>query len=97
MIDFLIEIFKESVKDDLGWALFAVAGQLMFAARFPVQWIMSERKGKSYMPLPFWLLSIAGAVIWVAYALHIRNFVMMVSVGLAIPIYLRNIQLNGKS
>ena len=32
-------------------------GQGLFASRFIVQWILSEKKGESYIPLVFWYLT----------------------------------------
>ena len=93
MIEFFMNIFRESVVDDWQWALVALFANFIFGMRFFVQWLCSERKGKSYIPLSFWLLSLLGSVILIAYAIHIRNFMVLLSVSLAVPIYIRNIQL----
>ncbi len=43
------------------WILFGLVAQLVFGARFIVQLIASEKRGKSYIPVSFWYLSIVGA------------------------------------
>ncbi len=50
------------------WILFGLGAQLVFTARFLVQWIASERRGKSYVPVSFWYLSLVGAAMLFAYA-----------------------------
>jgi len=50
------------------WILFGFGAQLLFTARFLVQWIASERLGKSYVPKSFWYLSIVGAAMLLTYA-----------------------------
>ena len=42
------------------WLAFGLIAQLVFSARFMVQWIASERAGKSVVPLAFWFFSVAG-------------------------------------
>ena len=51
------------------WLVFGVVAQLLFAARFLVQWISSEKAGKSVIPFAFWLFSILGAVTVAGFAL----------------------------
>jgi len=75
------------------WLLFGLAAQLVFAARFLVQWISSERAGKSVIPFAFWILSVAGGLMTLLYGLVKREPVIIVGQGLATFIYLRNIML----
>jgi lipid-A-disaccharide synthase-like uncharacterized protein len=75
------------------WLVFGVAAQLVFAARFLVQWISSERAGKSVIPFAFWILSVAGGLMTLLYGLVKREPVIIVGQGLATFIYLRNIML----
>ena len=44
-------------------------GQGLFASRFIIQWIYSERKGENYIPIAFWYLSIFGGLGILAYAI----------------------------
>ena len=89
----MIDIIRESVVDDWQWALLAFVGNAVFFMRFVVQWLASERRGKSYLPLSFWLFSLAGSGLLIIYAVHIRNFMIILPLSLAVPIYLRNIHL----
>ena len=75
------------------WLVFGLAAQLVFAARFLVQWISSERAGKSVIPFAFWILSVGGGLMTLLYGLVKREPVIIVGQGLATFIYLRNITL----
>ncbi|MGQ9812841.1 MAG: lipid-A-disaccharide synthase N-terminal domain-containing protein [Dissulfurimicrobium sp.] len=66
-------------------------GQFLFFMRFFVQWIYSERRKKSLIPMAFWYLSIAGSLVLLVYALLRRDIVFIAGQGLGILIYLRNI------
>lgn len=50
------------------WVLFGFGAQAVFTARFIVQWIASERRRKSHVPIAFWYLSMAGAIMLFTYA-----------------------------
>src|SRR4029079_14546933 len=58
-----------------GWLAIGLVGQVLFSMRFLVQWITSERAGRSVLPVSFWHLSIAGSLVLLAYALHLRDVV----------------------
>jgi len=60
-------------SDNPYWLAFGLLGTVTFGARFLVQWIMSERAGQSIVPPVFWYLSIAGSLILLTYAIHLRN------------------------
>jgi lipid-A-disaccharide synthase-like uncharacterized protein len=55
------------------WALVGGAGQALWAARFPLQWWLSERAGVSHFPRVFWWVSLGGNLLLLAYALHLRD------------------------
>ena len=75
------------------WVMVGLAGQVMFSMRFIVQWLASERAGRSVMPVAFWYFSIAGALILFLYALHRRDPVFVLGQGVGIFIYIRNLHL----
>jgi lipid-A-disaccharide synthase-like uncharacterized protein len=75
------------------WLLFGLVAQVLFGARFIVQWIASERAGKSVMPLAFWFFSMAGGMMTLIYGLVRREPVIIFGQSLAIVIYLRNLML----
>jgi lipid-A-disaccharide synthase-like uncharacterized protein len=75
------------------WLVFGVAAQLLFTARFIVQWIVSERLGKSVVPLAFWFLSMGGGVMLLIYGLVRREPIIIMGQALAVFIYMRNLML----
>jgi len=75
------------------WLAFGIAAQLLFGARFLVQWIASERAGRSVVPLAFWFLSMGGGLMTLVYGLVRREPVIILGQSLSIVIYLRNLVL----
>jgi lipid-A-disaccharide synthase-like uncharacterized protein len=75
------------------WIVFGFLGQGLFFMRFLIQWIVSEKKGKSVVPVAFWYFSISGAIILFVYAIHIKDIVFGIGQGLALMIYIRNLML----
>jgi lipid-A-disaccharide synthase-like uncharacterized protein len=73
------------------WVLLGFIAQGFFTARFVVQWIASERAGKSVVPLSFWLLSIGGGALLLAYALYRRDPVFIAGQAFGVFVYLRNL------
>lgn len=55
------------------WLAVGVLGQVLWVSRFPLQWVLSERAGRSHFPPAFWWLSLAGNGFLLAYALHLRD------------------------
>ena len=66
-------------------------GQACFASRFLVQWLVSERTGRSVIPRAFWYLSIAGGSIVLCYAIWRRDPVFIVGQSAGLLVYLRNL------
>ena len=75
------------------WLAFGLIAQLFFTARFLVQWISSERAGKSVVPMAFWFFSIGGGMMTLVYGIVKREPVIIIGQALATIIYLRNIML----
>lgn len=75
------------------WLVFGLAAQLVFGSRFILQWLASERAGRSVMPLSFWFLSIAGGLMTLVYGLVRREPVIIFGQVLSTGIYLRNVAL----
>lgn len=75
------------------WLAFGIAAQLLFTARFLVQWIASEREGRSVIPMAFWLFSMGGGLMTLAYGIARREPIIIMGQALAIIIYIRNIML----
>jgi lipid-A-disaccharide synthase-like uncharacterized protein len=75
------------------WLAFGLIAQLAFAARFLVQWIASERAGKSVVPLAFWFFSIGGGLLTLVYGLVKREPVIIIGQLVSNIIYVRNLML----
>jgi len=73
------------------WVLLGFVAQAFFTARFAVQWIASERAGKSIIPLAFWWLSLGGGVLLLVYALYRRDPVFILGQAFGVFVYLRNL------
>jgi len=73
------------------WVLLGFLAQGFFTARFVVQWIASERAGKSVIPLAFWIFSIGGGLLLLAYALYRRDPVFIAGQAFGVFVYLRNL------
>ncbi|CAN5162191.1 MAG: lipid-A-disaccharide synthase N-terminal domain-containing protein [Gemmatimonadetes bacterium] len=76
-----------------GWIAIGLIGQTFFFSRFLVQWLASERAGRSVVPRAFWYLSIAGGAILLAYALWRRDPVFILGQSVGIFVYVRNLVL----
>ena len=66
-------------------------GQGLFASRFIFQWLYSEKKGESAIPLIFWYLSIFGGFGLLVYAIFRKDPVIISGQIFGIFIYLRNL------
>ncbi|UCF68822.1 MAG: lipid-A-disaccharide synthase N-terminal domain-containing protein [Acidobacteriota bacterium] len=74
------------------WKLVGFGGQAMFFSRFFVQWVVSERTGRSTVPTAFWWLSLAGGFLLLLYAaIGIQDIVFSVGQGMGLFVYLRNL------
>lgn len=78
---------------DALWVTVGLLGQLMFTGRFIVQWLASEKAGRSVVPIAFWYFSIAGSVIVLAYGIHKLDPVIIVGQLPGTVIYSRNLWL----
>ncbi len=78
------------------WVIVGFAGQAVFSLRFVVQWVKSERAGRSIIPNAFWYLSIVGSGLLLIYALHIRDPVIILGQSFGFVVYARNLALRRK-
>src|SRR5215813_11421788 len=77
-----------------GWVLFGMLGQILFGLRFLVQWLASERRKETTVPVSFWYLSLAGSLILFVYAFWYRqDIVISIGQSAGILIYVRNLML----
>ncbi len=93
MIQSLLEYFKVTSTLDLIWLSVGLFAQLMFSARFLIQWISSERARKSVMPVAFWWFSIMGGLLLLAYGIYRGEPVIILGQAFGIVVYARNLAL----
>src|SRR5262244_3899511 len=80
------------VWQKLSWVVaLGYVGQFLFTMRFVVQWIASERAGKSVIPVAFWFFSIGGGLVLFGYALYIKDPVFILGQGFGVFVYMRNL------
>ena len=80
----------------LNWSYLTILGFLgnaIFSTRFLVQWIASEKSGKSVIPVSFWYWSIAGSIVMCAYWIMERSPVGILAYLPNSFIYMRNLHL----
>lgn len=75
------------------WMVVGLGSQLVFSARFLVQWLYSEWRRESAIPMAFWYASVAGGLGLLAYAIDRRDPVFIVGQAAGLLVYCRNIQL----
>jgi lipid-A-disaccharide synthase-like uncharacterized protein len=75
------------------WIALGFVAQALFTARFLVQWIASERAGRSVVPVAFWFFSIVGGAALFVYALHRGDPVFIAGQGAGLIVYARNLWL----
>jgi len=73
------------------WLALGFIAQALFTARFLVQWIASERAGKSVIPIAFWFFSIGGGLLLLVYALYRRDPVFIAGQAFGVFVYGRNL------
>lgn len=73
------------------WIGVGVAGQGLFAGRFILQWVTTERRRESVIPVAFWYLSVAASVLQLASFVQLRDWIFALGIATTLPIYTRNI------
>lgn len=86
-----LKSFFEVLANPMG--MLGMLGQVLFFSRFLVQWIASEKKGKSTVPLSFWYLSIGGGVLLLFYAIWRKDPVITLGQTVGLFVYVRNLVL----
>ena len=91
--DFINRLFNITSPIGIAWVLVGLLGQALFTGRMVVQWMVSERRGRSTVPVIFWWLSLMGASMLLVYFIWRKDIVGILGQGLGWFIYLRNLSL----
>ena len=73
--------------------IWGIIGQTIFTFRFVYQWLYSEKRQQSVLPLGFWVISITGSVMVLSYAVFRKDPVLFIGQLFGIIVYSRNILL----
>lgn len=74
--------------------LWGSAGQIIFTSRFIYQWVYSENRKDSILPLGFWIISTIGSLMIFTYSIPRLDPVLFAAHSLGLFIYTRNILLH---
>ncbi len=75
------------------WLIIGFVAQIIFGARFFLQWLVSEKRHKSVIPIGFWYLSIVGSLMLLVYAIHRKDPVFILGQATGLFIYIRNLMM----
>jgi lipid-A-disaccharide synthase-like uncharacterized protein len=89
--DYTLDTFLKNEKNPLLLMIWGIAAQIIFISRFFYQWIYSESKGESVLPVGFWIISICGSAMTFIYAVFRLDPILLAAHSLSLFIYLRNI------
>ncbi len=73
------------------WLIVGFAGQFCFFMRFFLQWLASEKKKKSVIPVAFWYFSMGGSLALLIYAIYRKDPVFILGQSMGMLIYSRNL------
>lgn len=73
------------------WLIIGFFAQALFASRFVVQWIATERARASVIPISFWYISLVGAGLLLAYAIYKKDPVFILGQSTGAIVYVRNL------
>lgn len=74
------------------WLLFlGIFSQILFTFRFIYQWIYSEKRKSSVLPMGFWAISLIGSLLIFIYAIIRKDPVLFVGNAMGLAVYTRNI------
>jgi len=80
-------------KTEMAILVLGFAGQALFFMRFFVQWLYSEKHGRSLIPTAFWYFSLGGSSLLLVYAIIRKDIVFIVGQASGFLIYTRTLYL----
>ncbi len=85
-----MSIFTNMTHETI-WIIVGFLGQSLFFMRFFIQWLASEKAGRSIVPNAFWYFSMLGGITLFAYALWRQDPVFIIGQSTGLLIYARNL------
>ncbi len=89
----LLGFFNISSWLNFTWVAVGLIGQSAFFGRMFVQWVVSEKKGRSEVPVLFWWFSLIGGVCLFTYFVWRVDVVGVLGQSTGVVIYARNLRL----
>ncbi len=86
-----VDSFFHNAQVPMWLLIFGSAGQFIFTVRFIYQWYYSYRRHASMLPVTFWVISLVGSGIIVAYGCLRRDPVLILGQSVGFVTYSRNI------
>ena len=87
----MLDYINSLSANEVVFLLIGLIGQGLFASRFVFQWLYSEKRGESYIPVIFWYLSIFGGIGLLTYAISRKDPVIILGQSFGLFIYIRNL------
>lgn len=81
----------DEAREAWGWLILGLVGQALFAARFILQWIATERAKRSVVPRAFWFLSFFAATFQCIAYYQREELIFATGMAFTVFIYTRNI------
>lgn len=92
-LEFMRPFYNWLTAEHWAWSLLGFAAAALFSGRFLLQWYVSERLGKSVIPVQFWYFSLGGGILYFIYALHVMKWPVILMAAPTAFIAWRNLQL----
>ncbi len=89
--DYSLATFFKNENNPLLLMIWGITAQIIFISRFFYQWIYSENRKESILPLGFWIISICGSSMNFLYGVFRLDPVLVAAHSLGMFVYLRNI------
>jgi lipid-A-disaccharide synthase-like uncharacterized protein len=77
------------------WLGVGVLGQVFFGCRFALQWLVTEARRESVLPMAFWYVSLVAALLMMtSFAKRPEpEWLFVLQIGAPLPVYIRNLWL----
>ncbi|MDD4058931.1 MAG: lipid-A-disaccharide synthase N-terminal domain-containing protein [Bacteroidales bacterium] len=92
-----VSTFLQNESVPMWLLIFGSVGQLIFTLRFVYQLIYSYRRKESLLPMGFWIISVTGSAVIIAYGIIRRDPILLLGQVPGIVTYIRNITLHKNS